>query len=298
MLNRTYPNFLAKQVISDYVAPPLLIESSVESNKGFDTGEEYRLQPVFGKEIFNKLKRAGIGCTAIKEAEVLEVCAGTGFLTYHLLNLCAPKKLTVNDISSQELKSARKMILNKFPESNIEWKKGDMHVLDFGKKYDVIIGNSFLHHFHDVPKVLDRIYQLLNPGGVFISLHEPTPVGPFVEGRMWPFFFPASFMPNLMLNISRKRYKGKQGSEDIWLFEEKKIKKVALRTGFDRVYTYAWNLYRPIVVSEYKLHLSAQKKQLSSQEVLRLEKAIRMDELISRMLPSRMFGSLCIVCYK
>ena len=28
----------------------------------------------------------------------LEVCAGTGFLTLHLLSRCSPKSLTVNDI--------------------------------------------------------------------------------------------------------------------------------------------------------------------------------------------------------
>jgi len=62
-----------------------------------DTGAEHRLQEVYGKENWLKLERAGLTPEVLSGSEVLEVCAGTGFLTYHLLQRCKPKHLIVND---------------------------------------------------------------------------------------------------------------------------------------------------------------------------------------------------------
>ncbi len=189
MLNPTFPKATQRAVCSAYVAPPSIAEHTVLGNAAMETGAEYRLQEAYGDENWLKLERAGLAPEVFNRSEVLEVCAGTGFLTYHLLQRCQPKHLTVNDISAIELSAARELIAIAHPNAVIDWVLGDMHTLDFGRRFDVIIGNSFLHHFHDVPKVLARFADMLNPGGIFISLHEPTPMSTVVEGAkiaVWP----------------------------------------------------------------------------------------------------------------
>lgn len=76
----------------------------------FSTGPEYRLQAVYGEEIWLKLKRAGVTPEMFNNSDVLEVCAGTGFLTYHSLSRCRPRHLTVNDLSAQELNAANELL--------------------------------------------------------------------------------------------------------------------------------------------------------------------------------------------
>jgi ubiquinone/menaquinone biosynthesis C-methylase UbiE len=75
-------------------------KNNVLGNLNSDAGSELRLQSVYGDEIWLKLQRAGFSPNQFDTLNILEPCAGTGFLTYHLLKRCSPKSLTVNDISS------------------------------------------------------------------------------------------------------------------------------------------------------------------------------------------------------
>jgi len=298
MLNPSFPKSAKASIHSPYVAPANIAQRSIEGNESFDTGYEYRLQSVFGEEIWLKLARAGLSPSVLAERSILEVCAGTGFLTYHLLSRCAPKSLTVNDISASEMDAARQLIATHYPEAAIEWALGDMHKMHFQRTLDVILGNSFIHHFHNVPQVLSRFASLLSEGGVFISLHEPTPMAAVVEGAKIPAYPLAVLAPGLVIDIARARHKGEPSTTDIWMFEIAKLKQVALQAGFSRVDIYPWHLLRPIVVQRNSLHLSAEKPRLSEQEERTLGKAIRMDARLNRFLSTRFFGSICIVCHK
>lgn len=42
-----------------------------------------------------------------------------------------------------------------------------------GRKYDVIISSSFLHHLFDIDQVIDLIAKVLNQAGIYLALHEP-----------------------------------------------------------------------------------------------------------------------------
>lgn len=296
MLNPTFSKVMQRAVAAPYVAPLAIANRTVQGNTEFDTGSEHRLQEVYGEESWLKLERAGLTPEFFNGCEVLEVCAGTGFLTYHLLQRCQPKHLTVNDISSTELATAQKLIGKAHPAAVVEWILGDMHTVNFGRRFDVIIGNSFIHHFHDVPKVLARFAAMLKPGGVFISLHEPTPMSTVVEGgkvAVWPL---AVLAPGLVNDIARARYKGQPSATDLWMFEADKIKRVARSAGFTNVATFPWGLVRPIVVQRNALHLCKEKPELSADEERRLRRAIRLDATLNRLLPQRCFGSICLLC--
>lgn len=297
MLNPSFPKAMQEAIIVPYVAPSVIAERAIDGNEAFHTGREHRLQAVYGEEIWLKLERAGI-TPAVFNADVLEVCAGAGFLTYHLLRRCQPKHLTVNDVSATELDIARQSIDEWHSDPAIDWVLGDMHTHDFGRCFDVVIGNSFIHHFHDVPKVLARIAAMLTRGGVFISLHEPTPMSTVVEGAKimaWPL---AVMAPELVNDIARARYEGAPSSTDLWMFEADEIKQMALRAGFVEAETTPWGLVRPIVVQRRGLHLSQDKPALSADEERRFRQAVQLDARLNRYLPQRCFGSLCLVCKK
>ena len=296
MLNPTFPKVMQRVVVAPYVAPLAIANHTVQGNTAFDTGSEYRLQEVYGEESWLKLERAGLTPAFFNGSDVLEVCAGTGFLTYHLLQRCQPKHLTVNDISATELDAAWEFIGTTHPNAVIDWVLGDMHTVDFGRCFDVIIGNSFIHHFHDVPNVLARFAAMLKPGGVFISLHEPTPMSTVVEGgkvAVWPL---AILAPGFVNDIARGRYRGQPSATDLWMFEADKIKRVARRAGFTDATTFPWGLIRPIVVQRNALHLCKEKPALSADEERRLRRAIRLDASLNRLLPQRCFGSICLLC--
>ena len=297
MLNPSFSKAMQRCITTPYVAPPEIANRTVVGNEAFDTGgAEHRIQDVFGEEIWLKLERAGLSPDLFQGADVLEVCAGTGFLTYHLLQRCRPQQLTVNDISATELSLARQFIGRTYPEAIVDWVLGDMHTVDFGCQFDFIIGNSFIHHFHDVPKVLARFVTMLKRGGVFISLHEPTPMSTVVEGAKvvaWPL---AVVTPGLINDIARARYKGQPSSTDLWMFEAEKIKQAARQSGFAEAVVIPWGLVRAIVVQQHGLHLSETKPALSAGEVQRFRRAIRADAFLNRMLPQRCFGSICLLC--
>ncbi|WP_443643422.1 class I SAM-dependent methyltransferase [Candidatus Levibacter sp. Uisw_134_01] len=296
MLNISFSNVLQKSISEHYVAPSEIAQHIIKGNKANDTGLEFRTQSVFGEEIWIKLERAGLSPKVFNEAEVLEVCAGTGFLTYHLLKRCQPKKIIVNDISLTELKLAEELIVGNYPDKKINWLQGDMHNLDFNNRFNIIIGNSFLHHFHNVPKVLSRVAAMLKSGGTFISLHEPSIMATVVESRKWGIWPLAIFSIKLVNEIARHRYKGEPSPTDLWLFEASKIKMVALQAGFKKVTTIPWGLIRPIIVQQGNLNLSKSKPILTANEVKKMEHAIKADAFLNKFLPQRSFGSICLIC--
>lgn len=298
MLNPTFPKQECATVTTDYVAPESIVNRTIYGNESFDTGTEYRLQPAFGEELWLKLERAGLTPDVINELSILEVCAGTGFLTFHLLSRCSPKRLTVNDISASEMAAAQHLIQAHYPAATIDWVLGDIHAVTFDRKFDLIIGNSFMHHFYNVPQVLSQFHELLNPGGAFITLHEPTPMSTVVEGGKffaWPL---AVLAPGLVNNIARARYKGEPSATDLWMFEPAKLRQVALQSGFKAIDIHSWGLIRPIVVQRSGLHMSADKPQLSSRERHTFIKAVKVDAILNRFLSHRCFGSICVVCKK
>lgn len=296
MLNPTFSSDATRRIERPYVAPADIAEQTAAGNAAFETGTETRLQPVFTEEIWEKLRATGF---ADKLAgDVLEVCGGTGFLTYHLLARVRPKSLTVNDISPSEIAEAQQLISAHYPAMSVRWAVGDMHTLDFGQTFDVIIGNSFLHHFHNVPHVLTRFAALLRPGGCFISLHEPTPMATVVESAKLVAYPLAVVAPGFVNNLARARHRGPPSPTDIWLFEPRGLRDAAIAAGFSQARTQPWNLRRPIDVQRHSLHLGPNKPRLSSSESDLLLKAIHADAWLRRILPSRFFGALSLVCVK
>lgn len=298
MLNPSFSKETCASVCLPYVAPQSIVNRTIHGNESFATGQEYRLQSAYTNELWMKLERAGLTPAVLNELSVLEVCAGTGFLTFHLLSKCSPKSLVVNDISASEMASAQNLIQRNYPSAKIDWILGDMHTVAFEQKFDVIIGNSFIHHFYNVPQVLSRFHALLKPGGMFITLHEPTPMGTVVEAAKMSAYPLALLAPKLVNDMARARYTGEPSATDLWMFEPIKLKQVAIQAGFSAIDMYPWHLLRAIIVQKKGMHLSENKPQLSDQEQHAFCRAIRIDSILNRLLSSRFFGSICCIFHK
>jgi SAM-dependent methyltransferase len=67
---------------------------------------------------------------------------------------------------------AREEIENAGLESRITTIDGDYNEVDFGEGYDLIWASHTLYYAKDLDALLRRVYDALNPGGVFISFHE------------------------------------------------------------------------------------------------------------------------------
>ena len=298
MLNPTYPKAYKKKEISPYNIKDSILKKNIIANTNSNTGPELRLQEVYGYEIWLKLQRAGFGPEKFNSLNILEPCAGTGFLFYHLLKRCRPKSLIANDISVQELERSKKLLSNNKLGNNIKYVVGDMNSINFDQNIDLIIGNSFLHHFNNVGKILTNFANLLSRGGTFISLHEPTEIASVVESVILHRYPIAVMFPELINDIIRYRYKGKVDDTDIWMFNKKKLSKLVLNSGFSKVKIYHWNLLRQIYVAKKSLHLNKKKPALLDNEVKGLKRAIYIDSCLNKLLPSKFFSSLMIVCEK
>ena len=293
-----------KSVVGPYkIVNEELQNINIKNNADFNSKQELRLNRIFGDEIRKKLKKAGIDNKFFKGKRVLEVCGGTGFLTYHLLSNFNLENLTINDISNNEINSAKLLLNKSFPDAKLEWIIGDLHEINISNKFDLIIGYSFLHHFHDMPKVLEKFKSLLNEGGIFISLHEPT-VNCLAIGAVKPIAYLLSLInPKMIVEYSRKLHSKNENENlkyfsDIWLLESSLIKKTALKMKYKKAKTIPWNLFFEIVINKLNLHITLKKRNFNKSEKFIRRLAFKIDSFLNKFLPSRFFGSLVIILYK
>lgn len=100
------------------------------------------------------------------ESRVLEFGCGTGTTAVHHAPLV--RHIYATDISAKMLEIAKRRA-NDANVSNISFQQtGLMEFKDNGS-WDVILGMSILHLLKDRKEHIQRAYDLLKPGGVFIS---------------------------------------------------------------------------------------------------------------------------------
>ena len=300
MLNPAFPHELDDTQLSNYVLGSDLAKRAFEENSSLRNGRELRLQSVYRDELWKKLRALNLFSLNWSKLAVLDVCCGTGFLSFHLLSKVRPAALTLLDGSQDELHESKKLLQDQYPEVRATFVKADL--IENGlppSSFDVIIGNSFLHHLYDMPRAASELKRLLKPGGVFATLHEPTPAAIAYESASWSLLSRYWFDgPRYVENLRRPTSVDHGCGVDIWLLEPERIQRVFTAAGFSHVRVEGWHIVRPIVVAAMKLHLHEGKPMLTGGETLMLRLAVSADAAMRRFLPLSAFGSLSLAAYK
>jgi tRNA (cmo5U34)-methyltransferase len=126
------------------------------------------------------------------QVEILDLGAGTGLLTSYLHERYPQGHFTLLDLSEEMLEVARARMNNDSLEkdSNFSFIVGNYLKHDFGGTFDIVVSSLSIHHLEHQDKefLYQKIYQHLNPGGVFINADQvsgPHPANEEEYQRNW-----------------------------------------------------------------------------------------------------------------
>lgn len=95
------------------------------------------------------------------EGTVLEIGAGTGLLTRHILD-AQPRSLTVNDLYISPQVQA---LVREYP-GRVQCVEGDAEQQDFAGPFDAVLSASTVQWFADIPAFFSRCVKVLPKGGL------------------------------------------------------------------------------------------------------------------------------------
>jgi ubiquinone/menaquinone biosynthesis C-methylase UbiE len=137
---------------------------------GIDWGE------VGAHQVMLKTRKAlGAGADAVY-GRSLEIGAGTGYFSLHLLKAGVVREAVCTDISPGMLTTlqanADRLGLT------VETVACDAEALPFeDASFDLVLGHAVLHHLPDLAQAFREFERVLKPGGVFFFAGEPSRVG-------------------------------------------------------------------------------------------------------------------------
>lgn len=306
MLNTLFPKKIIEQYKIDYdnyILPKDLQGIVAKLNHDLDVGGEDRLQEFYTYELWDKINSLPLIDFKWEESKILDICSGLGFLSYHILKKVNPKEITLLDISPYAVEESKKLIGNHFPDVNAKYIEADIfktQLLD--NSFDMIIGNSFIHHFYDVPATFNEINRLLKPGGVFVTIHEPSIAAVAYESGKFSRVILWLLRGEKYIEDIRK-LKGdfsldKNIGGDVWIFSEKDLTKLLHQSNFSEVTLKPRHIFRSFFVSFFKLTLNDKKETLSKFDEKIIRFGIILDNFLAKILPTRLFGSFIICAYK
>ncbi|MER3422198.1 MAG: hypothetical protein C4293_02150 [Nitrospiraceae bacterium] len=301
MLNPSFPKMVSELGEFRYILPEHLATSALRQNYCTTTGPELRLQKAYTYEIWKKMNSLGLDELRWSETKVLDACCGTGFLSYHLLSVVKPLELTLVDASESELREAEKLLMAKFHQIPVKFLQMDLLRNSFEpESFDLVIGNSFLHHLYNVPLALSEFRRLLRPGGFFVTLHEPTAAAVAYESgslrlTLRYFRYGAEYIEDLRKEDTDNAF---TYGADVWLFRQQDLKNLFSDAGFEGVVINNWHILRTFAVAKMKLHLDAAKRSLARWEEGLLRVSVLGDSILNKFLPSGAFGSFSLLAQK
>ncbi|HNS24471.1 MAG TPA: class I SAM-dependent methyltransferase [Methanobacteriaceae archaeon] len=125
--------------------------------------------------------------TNIQQPRILDLGAGTGLLTSYIYDRHPQGHFTLLDISEEMLNIARDRFKN---SHDFTYVVADYTHHEFRESFDLIVSSLSIHHLKNQDKQIlyQKIYDLLNPGGVFLNADQvlgPTPATEEEYQRNW-----------------------------------------------------------------------------------------------------------------
>jgi len=215
-----------------------------EANKNFAEAEEDLSDAATAYWDWYYEARIGqLGLNLPPNVRVLDVACGIGRLGGMLDRRNGGAGLIAFcDISIQQLRTLR----SRWPAAGAGGmaQLGDVLRLPYaGESFDLVIGNSFLHHLPDVPAALCELQRVCKRGGHVVVLHEPNVYAPFWEA------FPVSLYKNMYTHTDRSNF------TDLWCFRADDMRRIAEEAGFAEVRVTARGLLSALFTNAYLLVL-------------------------------------------
>lgn len=118
---------------------------------------------------------------------VLDLGAGTGLTTWHLLQKRPDAACTLVDFSGEMLAVAKERFAGR---TNVSYVIGDYRDCELGSGYDVIVSSLSIHHLDDPDKarLYRRLCGLLNDGGICVNADQVRGASKAIEAeyqRRW-----------------------------------------------------------------------------------------------------------------
>jgi ubiquinone/menaquinone biosynthesis C-methylase UbiE len=106
----------------------------------------------------------------------LEIGAGTGYFTLHMLKAGIVREAVATDISPGMIAALEKNAAEQGLE--VEALVADAERLPFeDESFDLVLGHAVLHHIPDLARAFSEFHRVLRPGGVILFAGEPSRTG-------------------------------------------------------------------------------------------------------------------------
>ncbi|MBD2626004.1 class I SAM-dependent methyltransferase [Trichormus variabilis] len=137
---------------------------------------------VGGEARFRQLPLQGL--TLDSDTQILDLCCGSGQATQFLVKFS--QNVTGLDASPLSLQRARKNVPN---ATYVEAFAEDMPFAD--NLFDVVHTSAALHEMHpeQLRKIIQQVYRVLKPGGVFVLVDFHPPTNPIFWPGLSVFFW-------------------------------------------------------------------------------------------------------------
>lgn len=154
----------------------------------------------------------------VEGLKILEVGAGTGRYTVHLLHMGA--HVTATEISNESLNVIKMQAKEIEKEQNLITVHDSLESAIFNDEFDLVFCVNLLHHVEDMHNVFKNMYKAAKPNAI-VAIIEPNPLNPlfyidFYRKKNWSiekgilrckrWLLKDLFLENNMDQIFTKRY--------------------------------------------------------------------------------------------
>ncbi len=233
---------------------------------------------------------------------VVDICCGSGFISTNIMKNQLFAECYAIDINSNQLIEFKR-ILSYENIGNVHLIKGDVQGLPFtDNSMDAVVGNSFLHHIPDNSRLLQEIYRILKPGGVFCCTHEPSVSADYLE--YFPFEYVIRLLEilhvkNLIKRLLRRPLNAEARRQtvlsDIWLYNKNNLLMLLKRAGFNEMEVTSRGFFSTIILEMARFYwIRIYKQDIPDNLSVNLLRVFdRVDRILLKpFLPTDFFSSL------
>jgi ubiquinone/menaquinone biosynthesis C-methylase UbiE len=212
-----------------------------EANAAFYDGDYY--DAACFEDFWDQMFRVRLEAAHIRPGptdRVLDACCGQGYLGSYVARTFS-SSVAFCDLSAQQLAALRKRLSIPEDGGRLSVHAADVRHLPFeAGHFDLVLGNSFLHHLPDVPAALAEMRRVLKTGGKAAFLHEPGLLAPF-----W-----TSFPLSLFKNTNPV-----SGFTDLWQFSGDDLRRLLGDAGFASVRVFPTGIPTCVATNWYSIPL-------------------------------------------